>query len=238
MQTWCCTTAPTYVDLITFKALATPICEGIVHADGSDDDDDLLVICIFSLLRLPRRHFAREVASCPLSTHEELLKRQSLAAAQVGRGLLSRAMKTLRHETRHPVTEDTLLQLAAKHPPAPSPDLSAFLPSSRLSPCVPQPLCLLLYNLCLRKARDGKAPGPSGLGYDFLILDLLFNNQACYRAFAVIFQRMCRGTLPPPARDLLCASRLVGIPKSQGLTRTGQANCHLLKWKRREMRLL
>ncbi len=78
-----------------------------------------------------------------LSAHKQLLKRQSLAAAQVGRGQLSRAMKTLRHETRHPVTEDILQQLAAKHPPGPSPDRSALLPSSRLSHCVPQPLCPL-----------------------------------------------------------------------------------------------
>ncbi len=186
-------------------------------------DDLALTQACFNILRLPRANFGSNTNSNvaqqnpsppPRPGPDDDDKRAKLAQAQMDEGLPSKAMKTLLRRPGIPYDEDVRLQLLNKHPRSKK---KAELEAMHLQ-LPPQAASTTkikqhdLVNIVTRKAREGSSSGPSGFGYDHLLI--MAQSKKGFEAFKVFYNRLVSDTLPSAVLDMLKAACLIAIPKS------------------------
>ena len=138
--------------------------------------------------------------------------RQAAKRAQhhVRHGHLSKAAQTLYSVTeladlRRPENQQTMRDL---HPP---------LPQGSVLPSLPQhaPEMVLeddaVMHALLRRSNNGSASGPSGWGGN--MLSMLVESDVCRAGIITLLKDIINGNLPDSARQLLLASRAIGLGK-------------------------
>ena len=139
-------------------------------------------------------------------------ERQAAKRAQyhVRHGHLSKAAQTLHSVTnladlRRPEHQQTMRDL---HPPLPQGSVLPGLPHSAPEMILEDDAVM---HALLRRSNNGSASGPSGWGGN--MLSMLVESDVCRAGIITLLKDIINGNLPDTARQLLLASRAIGLGK-------------------------
>ena len=125
-------------------------------------------------------------------------------------GELSKAARVLTSSGLAPATKETTQKLTAKHPRR-----SSVIEEQLADPFIESPVVLSSHQfITIKKASKGSGCGLSGWRYEHLrvLISDSFTAENLFRVCSII----AAGLVPEPITKLLCAARLIALPKSSG----------------------
>ena len=186
----------------TASAAATESAQADNDADGDDGGDDYDGDYA--------RAFTQAANGMPVDPDRKAAKR---AQWQVKRGHMQHAARTL-HSTATMAdlrSEQVRQAVEALHPALPATSVIPPLPADAPQQILEDDEEMVTL---LRRSDNGSASGPSGWGGN--MLSSLAQSDLCRAGIIALLKDILNGNLPDRARELLLASRLVALTKTEG----------------------